>query len=90
MNYTKGPWVVTKNSGEISTDDGFWVARAINAQSTSGQANANLIAAAPELLEALQRAQEELRLIRMKDTGAVYDVMIRTDIAAAIAKANGK
>lgn len=49
--------------------------------------NAALIAAAPDLYEALRRAQEELRLINMKDTGAIYDVGLRTDISAALAKA---
>jgi len=39
------------------------------------------------LVEALERAAEELRLIRMKDTGAVYDTMLRVDMSAALAKA---
>lgn len=40
--------------------------------------------AAPELLAALQDAQEELRLLRMKDTNAVYDPGLRARISAAI------
>ena len=32
----------------------------------------------------LARAHEELRLIRMKDSGAVYDTGIRTEIAIAL------
>jgi len=36
------------------------------------------------LREVLKRAKEELRLIRMKDTGAVYDVLLRTDIDATL------
>lgn len=31
-----------------------------------------------------KRANEELRLIRMKDCGAVYDVLLRTDLHQAI------
>lgn len=50
-------------------------------------ANANLIAAAPELYQALKAAQEELRLIHMKDTGAVYNPALRTQIAVALQKA---
>ncbi len=52
--------------------------------------NANLIAAAPEMYEALNDAQEELRLIRMKDTNAVYDPTVRIRIEIALAKAEGK
>lgn len=53
-------------------------------------ANAHLIAAAPDLLEALKACLEELRLIRMKDCGAVYDIMCRHDAEMAIAKAEGR
>ena len=50
-------------------------------------ANARLLSLATELYplaEALDRALEELRLIRMKDCGAVYDVAIRTTGAALL------
>jgi hypothetical protein len=40
-----------------------------------------------ELLRVLKAAQEELRLIRMKDSDAVYDTMLRTDMSAAITNA---
>jgi hypothetical protein len=40
-----------------------------------------------ELLAALIAADEELRLIRLKDTDAVYDTMVRTQIKNAIARA---
>ena len=39
-----------------------------------------------ELVGLLGRANEELRMLRAKDTGAVYDVMLRLDLAAALAK----
>jgi hypothetical protein len=32
----------------------------------------------------LERCQEELRLLRMKDTGAVYDIGLRSDLHAAL------
>lgn len=50
-------------------------------------ANARLIAAAPNLLAALKAAREELRLIRMKDTDAVYNPCLRIQMDIAIAKA---
>lgn len=54
------------------------------------EVNARLIAAAPELYAALEAAQEELRLLRMKDTSAVYNPTLRTQITIALAQARGK
>lgn len=51
---------------------------------------AKFIAAAPDLYAALEGAQEELRLIRMKDTGAVYDPTIRARISLALSLARGE
>lgn len=50
------------------------------------EANARLIVVAPELLDALKRAREELRLIRMKDCDRVYDVTLRLAMDLVIAK----
>jgi hypothetical protein len=52
-------------------------------------ANALLISAAPQLLEALEGLLEELRLIRLKDTGAVYNPTIRLIAEQAIRVAKG-
>lgn len=41
----------------------------------------------PELVEALERAQEELRLIRMKDCDAVYDTTLRMDMELVLSRA---
>lgn len=43
-------------------------------------ANGDLIAAAPKLLDLLERAREELRLIHMKDCGVIYDVGLRIEM----------
>jgi hypothetical protein len=51
------------------------------------RANADLIAAAPEMLAALKAAQEELRLLRMKDAATVYNPGLNAQISIAIAKA---
>ena len=59
MEHTPGPWKVgvhaTGPSGqgrmEVTTHDGFWLADVLN--SKEQEANARLIAAAPEMLEAL-------------------------------------
>lgn len=63
------------------------VARKIEAEVN---AQGHLMAAAPELYQALLRAQEELRLINMKDTGAIYDVSLRVSLNYALAKAEGR
>jgi hypothetical protein len=52
-------------------------------------ANARLIAAAPDLLAALEAAKEEIRLIRMKDANVVYNPALQSMMSAAIAKARG-
>ena len=39
-----------------------------------------------EAVEVMRRYEEELRLIRMKDTGAVYDVLLRTDARTFFAR----
>ena len=41
------------------------------------------------LVELLAEAQEEMRLIRLKDSNAVYDPTLRIRIAAALAAARG-
>jgi len=43
-----------------------------------------------QAIEALRRADEELRMIRMKDTSSVYDTLIRIDIAAILAAYDAK
>ena len=49
---------------------------------------AALAASHEKLVEALKAAQEELRLIRMKDSNAVYDPILRTaTIPLALAEA---
>ena len=51
------------------------------------RSDARLITAAPDLLAALEVAQEELRLIRMKDVATTYHPGLDVQIELAIAKA---
>lgn len=89
--YTKGPWRVSTKPDVmfIHGAGALFIADLVNNHNPEQEANARLIAAAPELLEALKGAQEELRLIRMKDTNAVYNPTIRILMELAIAKAEG-
>jgi hypothetical protein len=80
MSYTSGPWVVTRGAaGDPFSIEGPTVTVA-HAKLANGaaEANAHLIAAAPELLEALIALTEH-------DTLDAYEKAI-----AAIAKAEGR
>lgn len=61
----------------------------VNADHPQAKIWANLITAAPQLLDALQAAQEEIRLIRMKDCNVVYNPALQLMMSAAIRKAQG-
>lgn len=61
-----------------------------NSSLDQDKANARLIAAAPDLLAALLAAQEELRLIKMKDTAVCYNPMLGAQMALALEKAGSR
>lgn len=52
-----GPWRKTPDSGEISSKDGAYVARAIGVVSREGGANARRIARVPEMESALMASE---------------------------------
>jgi hypothetical protein len=92
--HTKGPWTFIDHQGYntiegqgemiacIPTREDF---RA-NFKTDEGQANRRLIAAAPEMLEALENLITELN-----ESGAIESIQVKTAIDAvkAIAKARG-
>ena len=88
MAHTPGPWVIypETNGTEICAVDmtpGLPIRQLVaTAQGTNWIANARLIAAAPELLEALK---ETLAIAKRDEFG---DYVIRAE--AAIAKAEGR
>jgi hypothetical protein len=92
-NHTPGPWIVarydydrgvaaieTKERGVDLPDQGNWVADvcAVGAD----DANARLIAAAPDLLAALKAIQD--------DPCVAMDLRLLTQMESAIAKAEGR
>ena len=91
MKHTPGPWraIIRKNGGGITNafvdmQSGGHIAIPLNNPETA-EANARLIAAAPELLEALQT------WIAACDTGTHTDInQAREQARAAIAKATGE
>lgn len=98
-NHTKGPWglrITETGPWSVFNADGNWIAVTTRKQwKDEDRANARLIAAAPDLLEALEAAVECGMVPRSsaKDGGAtrhVWQVIVADQIRAAIAKAKGK
>ncbi len=84
---TKGPWSVSANTS-VDSELGGFICEAYG-DSTSfeqDQANAKLIAAAPELLDALQQSMKIWENHRLD----VSEASILIDCRAAIAKALGQ
>ena len=99
MTYTKGPWVATPHPtqsadifgvGEVMDNKEVQYALSHTICYMNGQANGRLIAAAPELLEALIRLEAEL----VDDKyGEGYEPFPEENMGvarAAIAKATGE
>lgn len=82
--HTPGPWTVKSTFvGPLAVcTDERTIAEVGHESFVTAEANAHLIAASPELLEALKEANNELVLRR--------DSPLRARIDAAIAKAEGK
>ena len=89
MGYTKGPWAVDFEQGwTIGIRDGIRVASISDRNSNdtkTNQANADLIAAAPEMLEALELCLKRLPISQGSECSEVY---IKT--LEAITKARGE
>lgn len=77
--HTQGPWELS--SQYVKCKDGYNVASVNSHKTTEGEANARLIAAAPELLAELVRIRQFLN-----DEGYARPVL---EIEAVIAKATG-
>lgn len=98
--HTPGPW--TREEGQrfrhdqsagIKAADGLFVATALDKNridlDAEVEANARLIAAAPELLDALKSALLELERIN-KNIYVLVDHFVIEEIRGAIAKAKGE
>lgn len=95
--HTKGPWEIERYSDgllqivgdlKVIDDDEENVTTVVEAISYGSEANAKLIAAAPELLEALEIAYSMAGLFN-RDSDDVW-VSAKNKIEAAIAKARGE
>lgn len=65
--YTPGPWIHVQSDNIILTHDGRrllqWQARSLDVSTDERDANARLIASAPDLLKALQKVEAHLSAI---------------------------
>jgi hypothetical protein len=91
MSHTPGPWGFRlDNDVAIITSDSWWdfAEVQVNPDNAQGEANARLIAAAPELLAALE---ELYHLIDdAHDGDRVFTLELAQKAKAAIAKARGQ
>lgn len=98
--HTPGPWVIIPggdewNQGRIATiepkpetmvETNYWTVAEVNHRRDEHAANANLIAAAPEMLALLEEARSILEM--WKDVAPA--VSLCADIDKAIARAKGE
>ena len=87
MEYTKGEWMLRKDGMTVETAHapcGHVIAM-MNGIGDKVQADAHLIASAPDLYEALKEAEQHLIML-----GAKSDSYARRNIKQALAKAEGK
>lgn len=89
MEHTPGPWLVANGVQIRSERD--QIAKIWMMRNGEGNANASLIAAAPELLEALNKVKEELRACQAVihlaggfDPAYVRDAQIAMKLADAV------
>lgn len=94
--HTPGPWVVrTTEDGRIaiySKADSLWITEMLRPMPIlNSEANAHLIAAAPEMLEALKELKNQIRVRHKMNVKKDYSLLL-ADAAAgkAIAKAEGR
>jgi hypothetical protein len=78
--YTKGPWHM---EGPQLVGNGYGIGHVTSHSTSEGKANARLIAAAPDLLEALE-------LVMSNQTGLQENIDAAKKARAAIARAKGE
>ena len=97
--HTPGPWVVKSTDEDINTktiidSNEFWIAKVLNFNHASddigeSRANANLIAAAPAMYEALSQVQAFIQTLVEADVLA-YPTKLTDAVELALAQAEGK
>ena len=91
VGYTRGPWFVGTGwigAGEIK--DGRVIANLHAYPYGDSEANARLIAAAPELLEACKSALERMEVLIDADEATYLDRKVFVKLEDVISKAEGR
>ena len=95
--HTPGPWEATGSNGYLNqcgigrrSAHGIDPIGAAYGAGAELEANARLIAAAPEMYEALRLAQESIGRFTSDEGSTDRDFDIADTVAAALAKANGE
>lgn len=94
MKHTKGPWINLGNGDIVARSEDFCggekdIASVFLTSNDEDEANAHLIAAAPDLLEALQSAERAMSNKHFAAEVLAHDSIVREMIRAAIANATG-
>lgn len=94
MKHTSGPWKLIPNDGLIlvsTSNRPAAVIYAVNSKDEEYVANANLIAAAPELLEALEECADQIKscLVDGRDKNSDSGMLLQKALVI-IAKAKGE
>lgn len=90
QKHTRGPWKIGENDSEVISHDGALVAAVYADATSSRRANAHIIAASLDMLEALKEAQQWLSGIVDGNDILDADRECLERIDAAIAKAEGR
>ena len=91
MTHTPGPWEVSTSDGNPQTKDGFMICEMKYIGDGKDDENARLIAAAPELLDALKLIMGKAAAGKLSNELGKHVKLenIIADCQAAIAKAEG-
>jgi hypothetical protein len=93
-NYTKGPWIISRNGNYIRNSLHGYNICAINNVLDEANANAHLISAAPDLLEACKECAARLREVLMdvvtENNHTIDQRNILRQTEKAISKAEGE
>ncbi|UMO76060.1 hypothetical protein [Planktothrix phage Pra-JY27] len=94
--HTRGPWRAVKPGPGVASPPAFWITDGtrriadVRDQGPETRANADVIGAAADMLDALHNARLVLRSMRGEPSFTAADEKVLQKVEAAIAKAEGR